>query len=422
MARVVSEFPNRVRTIENLWIPLPSGERLAARAWLPDGAETKPVPAILEAIPYRRRDFTRGRDEPLHAYVAGHGYACIRLDSRGSGDSDGVIADEYSEDELADIEHVIAWLAAQPWCSGAIGMMGISWGGINSLQVAARRPTALKAIISLCSTDDRYGGDAHYMGGCLLNENFAWGSVFFIHGALPPDPQVVGERWRAMWLERLNAVPLYPALWMAHQRRDSFWIRGSVCVDYQRINCPVLAIGGWADAYTNTVPRLLSGLRGARKGIIGPWGHAFPHEGTPEPAIGFLQEALRWWDHWLKDIDNGVEKDPILTAWMPDAQSPSTTLRNGTGRWIYERNWPPETTDRRYHFTASGLELDAAPSPAITVRSPVWTGHAGGAWCAFGARGEMPGDQRSDDAGSAVFDTRPLPDPVEVLGAPTLIL
>src|SRR6056297_4270871 len=105
------------------------GTRLAARIWMPDDAAEKPVPAVVEYIPYRKRDGVRLRDETMHPYVAGHGYACVRVDLRGSGDSDGVLTDEYLPQELDDGIEVIRWLAAQHWCSGRVGMIGISWGG-----------------------------------------------------------------------------------------------------------------------------------------------------------------------------------------------------------------------------------------------------------------------------------------------------
>jgi predicted acyl esterase len=148
-------------------------------------------------------------------------------------------------------------------------MMGISWGGFNALQVAALQPPALKAVITLCSTDDRYADDAHYMGGCLLNENLQWGSVLLTYGAYPPDPLIVGERWRAMWRERIDRLVPFPALWMQHPWRDDFWKHGSVCEDFGAIRCAVYAIGGWADGYSNAVPRLMRGLSCPKKGLIG---------------------------------------------------------------------------------------------------------------------------------------------------------
>ncbi|HEY9346697.1 MAG TPA: CocE/NonD family hydrolase, partial [Inquilinus sp.] len=198
----MTRFPRPVREIENIFITLSDGCRLAARIWLPEDAEADPVPAILEYLPYRKREGTSERDTLTHPYVAGHGYACVRVDMRGSGESDGVLEDEYLKQEQDDALEVLAWIAAQPWCTGAVGMIGISWGGFNGLQVAARRPPQLKAVITLCSTDDRYADDVHYMGGCLLNDNIGWASTMFGIMTNPPDPVLVGEAWRAMWLER----------------------------------------------------------------------------------------------------------------------------------------------------------------------------------------------------------------------------
>jgi putative CocE/NonD family hydrolase len=137
---VRTEFPQPIREIENTWIPLLDGARLAARMWLPVEAERRPVPAILEYLPYRKNDFTALRDSIRHPYFAGHGYACIRVDMRGSGDSDGILYDEYLPQEQDDALEVLRWIAAQPWCTGAVGIIGKSWGGFNGLQIAARRP------------------------------------------------------------------------------------------------------------------------------------------------------------------------------------------------------------------------------------------------------------------------------------------
>ena len=144
-----SILQNDVREIENIWITMTDGCRLAARVWLP--VTSGPTPAILEYLPYRKRDFTRQRDERMHRWFAGHGYVAVRVDMRGSGESDGVLHDEYLAQEQDDALEVIDWMARQPWCSGQVGMMGKSWGAYNALQVAARRPPALKAIIAAVS-------------------------------------------------------------------------------------------------------------------------------------------------------------------------------------------------------------------------------------------------------------------------------
>ena len=426
--RTVTEFPRRIRTIDTEWIVLADGTRLAATIWLPEDARQSPVPAILEYLPYRRRDGTVLRDRQMHAYFAGHGYAAVRVDMRGSGDSDGLLLDEYLPQEQADAVEVIAWLAAQPWCSGTVGMMGISWGGFNSLQVASHRPPALKAIITTCSTDDRYADDCHYMGGCLLNNSIAWASTMFAFGAQPPDPQVVGERWRALWLERLENNPLMAASWIEHQHRDEFWQQGSVCEDYSSITAAVYAVGGWADGYSNAIPRMLANLPGPKKGLIGPWAHAYPHDANPGPQIGFLQEALRWWDYWLKGKDTGIMDEPMLRAWMQESVPPATTYPERPGRWVAESAWPPAASQpKTLHLDGSRLTAEPASGGQgaggkIIVASSIATGVTFGEWCPYGMAGELPADQRPDDGRSVCFDTEPLTERIEIFGAPVVEL
>ena len=284
--RTVSEFPHEVEETEHLWIEMSDGTRLAARMWKPASADREPVPGVVEMIPYRKRDLTAIRDSIHHPYMAGHGYASLRVDLRGSGDSEGVLTDEYLEQELCDAEEVLAWLAEQPWCSGRTAMMGISWGGFNALQVAARRPPSLGAIVSASSTDDRYTDDVHYMGGSLLTDNLSWASTMFAYNACPPDPAIVGQRWREMWQPRLEGSGLWLETWLRHQRRDDYWRHGSVIEDYSAIETPVLAVSGWADGYSNSVFRLLANLNAPVRGLIGPWSHKYPHLGEPGPAIG----------------------------------------------------------------------------------------------------------------------------------------
>ncbi|MBV1704689.1 MAG: CocE/NonD family hydrolase [Hyphomicrobiales bacterium] len=394
------------------------GTRLAARLWLP-AATSRPAPALLEYVPYRKRDGTRPRDEPMHGWFAAHGYAVVRLDLRGSGDSDGTLDDEYLPRELDDAVEAIAWIARQAWCDGAVGMMGKSWGGFNALQVAALRPPALKAILAVCSTDDRFADDIHFKGGCVLGDNLWWGAIMLAYQSRPPDPAIVGDAWRARWLERLEAMPHWPTLWLAHQRRDAYWRHGSVCEDYSAIEVPVFAVGGWADAYTNAVPRLLEGLRVPCLGLIGPWGHLYPHDGAPGPAIGFLQEALRWWDHWLKGVDSGIMREPTLRAYVEDWTPPGDRERV-PGRWVGERAWPsPRVARRTLEAGALGLDRGGAATTA-SLASPSRTGVAAGEWMGTGVAGQAAGDQRIDDAHSLVFDSAPLAERVEILGAPQI--
>jgi hypothetical protein len=408
-----------VREIEHCWIPLSDGTRLAARLWMPEGAEHDPVPAVFEFIPYRKRDFYREIDESIHPYFAAHGYAVVRADLRGTGESDGILLGEYLAQEQDDAVEAIAWIARQPWCSGAVGMMGISWGGFNSLQVAARRPPALKAIITVDSTDDRYADDIHYMGGCLLNDNIAWAAQMFVRNARPPDPALVGESWRESWLARLEQTPPYLPQWMEHPTRDAYWRHGSVCEDYGAITAAVWAIGGWADGYVNAVPRLLSGLKAPVKGLVGPWPHDYPHRATPGPRLGFLQMAVAWWDRWLKGRRNAVDAWPAYTAYVQSSVGPSTFYGHREGRWVGEARWPsPNVSPVSWLLSADGRLAATSPTQgSVIIASPLTTGLGYRRWCPYGDGPEMAADQRGDDAGSAVFESDPLPEPLEILGA-----
>jgi uncharacterized protein len=419
----VNDFSYEVKVIENEWIPMKDGTRIAARIWYPENAENDPVPAVLEYIPYRKRDITRKRDDAVQKYVAGHGYAVVRADIRGSGDSEGVLTDEYIQQEQEDGLEILQWIASQPWCNGNMGMIGISWGGFNGLQIAALQPPGLKAIITVCSTDDRYADDVHYMGGCLLGDNLSWASVMFALNSTPPDPEIVGEKWKDIWVKRLEGSGLWVDIWLQHQHRDEYWKHGSVCENYHTIQIPVMAVSGWADGYSNAVFRMMENLVAPRKGLLGPWSHKYPHEGVPGPAIGWLQECLRWWDHWLKEKANGIMDEPMLRAYMQESIPPFSNYTARPGRWVGEEAWPsPHIKQEVYHLTSRDLTQNQndrnISDSSLTLESPLRTGLYSGKWCSYSAPPDLPGDQREDDGGALVFNTGVLENPLEIMGAP----
>jgi len=415
-----TEFPFALIEEENIWVPMPDGTRLAGRLWRPEGAGR--VPLILEYLPYRKRDGTRARDERMHRYLARHGYACLRLDIRGTGDSEGVLHDEYSEQEQLDGVDAIAWLAEQGWCDGQVAMYGISWGGFNGLQIAARQPPALKTIVTVGSTDDRYATDIHWVGGCLSKDNFDWSSTMFAMQDLPPDSAILGEAWREMWAARMEANQPWILHWLKHQSRDDYWRQGSVCEDFSKITIPVYAVSGWADNYSEAVPRLLAGLSGPRLGLIGPWAHSFPHSVTVEPAIGWLQEVLRWCDHWLKGRDTGIMDEPMLRVWMQDHVPPQTCYHERPGRWVGEDVWPSPRIQPQRMTLGANSRLGGAGAGTASICSPLWVGLTAGEVGRYGDEAEWATDQREDDGGSLVFVSDPLSETLEILGAPQLTL
>jgi putative CocE/NonD family hydrolase len=417
----VAHFPHQIIEDPDMGIVMPDGCRLSARVWMPMDAADDPVPVILEHLPYRKRDGTIVRDQFTHPWLAGHGYACIRTDMRGSGESQGLLDDEYLEQELEDACHVIAWAAAQPWCNGNVGMMGISWGGFNALQVASMQPPALKAVITLCSTVDRYADDIHYKGGCLLLENFGWASNMLSYSSRPPDPALVGDAWKQMWLDRLDHQPWLWSTWMRHQHRDPYWKHGSVCEDFGAITAAVMSIGGWHDGYRNTISHLVENLNAPVKGIVGPWNHKYPHYAGPRPAIGFLQEAKRWWDYWLKGVDTGVQEDPDYRVYVMDSVAPERWFDQRPGRWIDEQEWPsPTISSETLHLVGSG-SLDPDPSLLdVVVSSPEDCGSQTGEFFPFAFSDELPDEQSSDDAGSQCFDSAAVTQGRDIVGAPVV--
>ncbi|MBY6067385.1 CocE/NonD family hydrolase [Leisingera aquaemixtae] len=406
-------MPGAYSIIENTWITLPDGRRLAARMWLPEGGG--PFPAILEYLPYRKRDGTAPRDETTHTVFAAEGYACIRVDIAGTGDSEGVFDDEYSEQELSDGEAVLEWIASQGWCDGNIGMIGISWGGFNGLQLAFRRPPALKAVVSVASTVDRYADDIHYMGGCLLSDNINWGSQMFAYQSRPADPELRPD-WREDWIKRIEGMPFMAADWLRRQVRGAFWKHGSVCEDWTAIQAPVLAITGWADAYVNAPPALAANLTVPAKAMIGPWEHRYAHIAKLDPA-DFHGEVLRWFGKWLKGEDTGAEDLPDYRVFMQEHFDPTMQNKPRQGRWVAEAEWPSPNVRDRVMYLGQGSLADTPGQGTLAVSNPSTVGQASGYFCP-GMRfdNELAGDQAVDDALSVCFDTTPLAEPLELLG------
>ncbi|MBQ1401271.1 MAG: CocE/NonD family hydrolase [Firmicutes bacterium] len=418
------EFPYEWEVTENVWIPMSDGCRCSARIWRP--VTDKPLPAIFETQPYRKRDGMRGRDEPMYGFFAGMGYNVVRVDMRGAGESDDCFYDEYLKQEQDDAIDAINWIASQPWCDGNVGMMGKSWSGFNSLQVAARRPEPLKAIICVGFVDDRYTQDIHYKGGCLLNDNFWWGNIMQAYMCRPIDKEIKPETWYEESMRRLEEMPLWEALWLRHQTKDDYWRHGSVSVNYEDINIPVFALDGWADSYTNSVLTLMRGLDVPRKAMIGPWAHVFAHDGAPGPAIDFLGEATKWWDKWLKGVDNDCLDCPMVQVWLEDGMKPETVHPMSDGRWVGLEGWPsndvePKTLglkygrlfdpDKPHHpYTAKDSELILSTLPNHGLFANEWMG--------AGVPGESPADMRADDGMAIVFDSDILEEAVDILGYP----
>jgi len=417
-----SRSGSTMRIEDNAAIPLPDGTRLSARIWFPE--TDAPCPAILEYHPYPKRYATARRDEIAHGYFARQGYVSIRVDMRGSGESEGFVSDEYTDQERKDAKNVIDWISRQTWCSGAVGMYGLSWGGFNSLQLAASSIPALKAVAVAGATDDRFKEDAHFLGGVTSSDHIGWSTALYSFMTRPPDPDLAGRGWKKLWKERLDVLEWMLPTWLSHPARDNFWTRGFPAAKEKGIRIPALVAGGTADVFATSVLRMVQRQPDLVKGIIGPWAHKFPNMGIPGPAIDWLAQCTRWYDRWLKGIENSADKDPALRAFVTDSYAPSEhSLASRKGRWIEVSKAALKKHRIQTLALGKGRVLGGTDTNAkIAISTPQDMGMDGGEIMPMGWGADLPGDQRHDDARSVCFDSEPMARDTEVLGQPTLTL
>lgn len=402
---------------EDVFVTMRDGVRLAATLYLPSRPE--PWPALVEALPYRKDDLTAHYRPEYHRFADEFGYLVCRVDVRGTGSSEGTSTGEYTQEELEDLAEVIGWLSSRPWSNGNVGMYGTSWSGFNSLQTAMLRPPALKAICSIFASDDRYADDVHYFGGALKQLDFTdYPNIMAAANVLPPVPRVFGDGWHEAWDRRLETYRPWLLDWLEHQTYDAFWKHGSLREDYASIEAATMLVTGWADGYTNIALRGIRELRCPTRLLAGPWAHVDVETSTPGPAIDLVPEMVRWWDRWLRGVDNGVDRDPPIVVFVRRPTPPAADLAAYRGEWRFEPGWPLE---RSRETRLELAEAEPAPSDGVDrleVRGDVgWT-----AWisCAGDPPWGQPIDQRPDEAFSLTYDFAPRQEELEVLGHPVL--
>jgi hypothetical protein len=405
---------------ERVRIPMSDGISLSATLFFPETGDG-PWPVIMEALPYRKDDAIAGSDAH-YADLADHGYVSVRLDIRGTGSSGGITTDEYSTDERRDLVEVIDWLATREWSSGNVGMFGTSYGGFNSLQAALENPPALKAIVPIFASDDRYNDDVHYYGGALKHVDLVDYPTYMVAmNALPPVPRLWGDDWRDEWQRRLERTEPWLLTWLAHQRRDAYWMYGSAREDIASITAATMIVAGWADGYTNIALRSFERMRAPVRLLIGPWSHGSPETCRPGPNIDGTAEIVRWFDRWLKDEENGIDEEPSVVVYQQRSTPPDPLRSEVRGEWRSELTWPPKRLRPQTLALADaepGGLADHGPADALTVAGDV----GATAWisCAGGLPWGQSADQRPDEERSLTYTWDPLPDDLEVFGHPHL--
>ena len=400
--------------ITEVQIKMSDGIKLAADIYWPTGADKKNrFPVLLEYTPYRK-DESRARNYSLYSYFLEQDYLVVRVDMRGTGNSEGVtIPYEYSDIELDDGEEIIDWLSKQEWSTGSIGMFGISWGGFNSIQMAMRNPPALKAFVALMATEYLYQEDVHYMDGIMHTDS--WMMSNDLYNTLPGAPDFkMDEEWVK---NRFNVKPSVYT-YMRQQRDGAFWDRASAKDQYEKIRIPGYHIGGWYDAYRNSLPRMLENVQAPVKAMIGPWDHYFPHNAWPEPQIEWREEAVRWFDQWLKGIDTGILNEPDFAVYVRNYHPPDPSLDRVDGFWRWEDDWPINRIENQIWYAHGDHSLSNDPAESdmhSMVYKPSMGVEGGGPTMWWGS--VLP-DQQPMDEFSLVYDSEKLDAPLEILGRP----
>ena len=410
LAAMPPSAPTHGVRLENTWIPMSDGIRLAVTLYLPTGAKPgQRYPALLEYLPYRKDDDEAVRDFGTHTYFAKRGYVGARVDIRGFGMSEGSPPDrEYSAQEQQDAEEVIAWLARQSWSNGNVGMLGISWGGFNSIQMALRKPPALKAILAIAATDELFKEDVHYMDGVFHVDEFELTMDLDQGRTGAPDFSLEGSAIAS----RMNSPP-WSLTYMKHQRDGIFW--RSPLRPIETLQVPAFLIGGLQDGYRDSIPRMLEKVKAPLKAWIGPWNHGFPNDSDYGPLFEWRDQAVRWFDYWLKGRETGVLSDPKVIIYQQHWHPPGSQSQDVPGEWRAEKSWPPAdaTATTLYFQTEHRLAFEQREGGHDQLRNVPSTGVEAGFWW-----GELLTDQRPIDAYSLIYDSPALTEDFAILGRP----
>ena len=398
-----SDQPKGFTAIREISIPMPDGVKLAADLYLPDDFEEgRQYPIIMEYLPYRKDEQRASRYGVFHYFVQ-KGYIVARVDIRGTGRSEGqIVPYEYSEQELDDGEVVLDHLSHLEFSNGKLAVFGISWGGFNALQLAMRKPPALKAIVSLMSTDDLYQDDVHYMDGILHVDAYEIGRD--MDNALPASPKF--ELDSAYFHDRFLSDPWF-LKYKKQQRDGPFWDRASLDGKYEGFTMPTFLIAGLYDGYRDVVERFLDQSQGPKRAIIGPWNHTWPHTADPGPAVEWRKEVVDWLDLWMAETTDPQEGSyPELIFYQRDYHPPGTELDHIPGTWKVLDSWSDmKRRQQELLFVSDGSRLSEQEIQVMekdTVQSLSSDGIEGGGTVMWW--GDWPPDQAPFDKKSLVYD------------------
>jgi len=432
---VLSAAPEQLAQALGLAVPMRDGVRLSANVFRPPASGR--YPTILVRTPYGKG----AAISPTYAPFVEHGYAVVVEDVRGRYASEGAF--RPLEQEPADGDDTLNWVARQPWSDGRIGMLGGSYLGIVQWKVAALNNPHLKAIFPAVSGCDDYRDRFYSPGGAMkLGQRLLWMSENLRAPGFHPDFSrfILHLPLRTADLAATGQTSSMFQEAVAHPAYDDFWKSISVREQLDKIRVPVFSVGGWFDNFVESDLEAFARLRrnsGVHRILIGPW----PHDKSARLAgVDFGPDAdtplrplqMEWFDQFLKGKDT-----PLMS------QAPVRVFVMGANRWLEAREWPLPAHLRRLYLESRGHANTFEGDGRLELRAPARTGAlasaadrfvfdpqdpvptTGGAVCCnpkvfpWGPQDQRAVEQRRD---VLVYTTAPLREDLEVVGSVGVVL
>ena len=397
--------------VKNCVIPMSDGVTLAADLYRP--ATDQPSPALLSFYPYHKDDdIGPGYFEGALRALAQAGYACLLVDVRGTGNSGGSTGTLEGEREHRDYYETVEWAAEQEWCSGKVGVWGLSYGSMASLLTAAERPPHLQAVAAFHGAGDLR--DSLLMGGrpLLLSIIASWSAWMAGHNYMPPGYRDPEGRWLSVWREHLEStvphlVTAVDALYSGQALPEPSGPK------IESIQCPVYLWVGWHDIFPKLMVEAYQSIKAPKKMTIGPWVHVMPDVGHAGD-VDYLHELQRWFGYWLRGEDTGIMDEPPVAIWV-----------QGDEAWVYEEDYPPPEVERAvFHLGPEGTLSESVPGSGGTdsFEYDATVGVHSDLWDSMGVVTGLPSDQRFDELKGITYTTSPFGEDMEICGVPEAVI
>jgi predicted acyl esterase len=398
-----------IRSKKNVCVPLADGTNLRADLFTP--LRKGPWPVIINAYPYQKDGFGAIFTMEVY-YLLKAGYAVLMADLRGIGASDGASQDPFDVLRGDDLYVLVEWSAHQKWSNGQVGIGGISFGGLTTLRAAAENPPSLKAIYANMAPIVIFDNIA-FPGGSMsmLGVIGSWINLMHLINLFPPLYVKNRPDWRKVWEERLNKYAPYLFSTAENVTYNDYW--KAIEIKVENIRVPTYILEGWRGFSYRDGFQLYQRLQVPKKMVVGPWVHTWASLTDIEP-INYINDMVRWFDHWLKGRENSIIEEPPISVYVM-----------GGDFWKYEEEWlPPRAKKSDYHLHGDGFLKTEADTTAkiVSYAHDPGVGTTAGLMSLFALGIDYPREQSEDNIRSLTFDTPVFPETTEIIGEPLLNL